>query len=93
MATCADARPALPENLQTIVAKDVNSAGEKERTDVAKLNASLQDELAGKGMVFNRPELGPFRDKLRKDGFYAEWRGKYGEEAWSILEAVTGKFS
>ncbi|HEX2725874.1 MAG TPA: TRAP transporter substrate-binding protein [Beijerinckiaceae bacterium] len=83
----------LPQDLQGIVAKHVNAAGENERRDVAKLNASLQDELAGKGMVFNRPDLAPFRDKLRKAGFYAEWKGKYGDEAWAILEKFTGKLS
>ena len=30
----------------------------------------------------------PFRDKLRSAGFYTEWKGKYGEEAWAILEKV-----
>ena len=83
----------LPENLRAVVAKHVNAAGENERRDVAKLNASLQEELAGKGMVFNRPDLAPFRDKLRKAGFYAEWKGKYGDEAWAILEKFTGKLS
>ena len=58
-----------------------------------KLNASLQDELAGKGMVFNRADVGAFRDKLRKAGFYAEWKGKYGDEAWETLEKFTGKLS
>ena len=58
----------------------------KEREDVAKLNAGLQQELAAKGMVFNQPDPAPFRDKLRKAGFYAEWKGKYGDEAWAILE-------
>ena len=63
---------------------------EKEREDVAKLNASLQQELAAKGMVFNQPDPAPFRDKLRKAGFYAEWKGKYGDEAWAILEKSVG---
>ena len=26
-------------------------------------------------------------------GFYAEWKGKYGDEAWSILEKAVGKLS
>jgi TRAP-type transport system periplasmic protein len=28
---------------------------------------------------------------LKKAGFYAEWRGKYGEEAWHLLEKATGQ--
>jgi tripartite ATP-independent transporter DctP family solute receptor len=81
---------ALPDDLRTIVAKHINAAGMNEREDVAKLNASLQQELAGKGLVFNQPDPAPFRDKLRKAGFYAEWKGKYGDEAWAILERAVG---
>jgi tripartite ATP-independent transporter DctP family solute receptor len=65
----------LPEDVRAIVAKHVNAAGVKEREDVAKLNGNLQQELATKGMVFNQPDPGPFRDKLRKAGFYSEWNG------------------
>jgi TRAP-type transport system periplasmic protein len=60
---------------------------------VTKLNASLREELAGKGMVFNQPDPAPFRDKLRKAGFYAEWKGKYGDEAWANLEKFTGQLA
>ncbi|WP_425064305.1 TRAP transporter substrate-binding protein [Reyranella sp.] len=83
----------LPENLRTVVAKHVNAAGVKEREDVAQLNAGLQKELTDKGMVINQPKPEAFREKLRSAGFYAEWKGKYGDEAWSILEKYTGKLS
>ena len=83
----------LPENLRDIVTKHINAAGLKEREDVAKLNATLQQELVGKGMTFNQTDPAPFRDKLRQAGFYAEWKGKYGDEAWAILEKFTGKLS
>ena len=65
----------------------------KEREDVAELNATLQKSLAAKGLVFNQPDPAPFRDKLRAAGFYSEWRTKYGDEAWSILEKSTGKLA
>ncbi|WP_428685135.1 TRAP transporter substrate-binding protein [Reyranella sp.] len=83
----------LPENLRTVVATHVNAAGVKEREDVAQLNAGLQKELTDKGMLINQPKPEAFRDKLRSAGFYAEWKGKYGDEAWSILEKYTGKLS
>jgi hypothetical protein len=41
----------------------------------------------------SKPDLAPFRDKLRSAGFYSEWKGKYGEEGWSILEKSVGKLS
>ncbi len=40
----------LPEDVRAIVAKNINAAGVKERADIAKLNAGLQQELAGKGL-------------------------------------------
>lgn len=83
----------LPEDIRTSVAKHVNSAGMKEREDVAKLNATLQQELAGKGLLFNQPDAEPFRDKLRSAGFYTEWKRKYGEEAWGILEKSVGNLT
>jgi tripartite ATP-independent transporter DctP family solute receptor len=83
----------LPEDVRAIVAKHINAAGVKEREDVAKLNGTLQQELAAKGMVFNQPDPGPFRDKLRKAGFYSEWKGKYGDEAWNLLERAVGSLA
>lgn len=83
----------LPEPLRAVVARHVNEAGLRERDDVAQLNAGLQKELTEKGMVINQPKPDAFRDKLRSAGFYAEWKGKYGDEAWSILEKYTGKLS
>ena len=41
-------------------------------------------------MVFNKPDQAPFRDALSKAGFYAEWKGKFGEEAWSLLAKTSG---
>ncbi len=83
----------LPPDLRSIVARHVNAAALKERTDVAQLNASLQKDLAAKGLVFNQPDITPFRDELRRAGFYAEWKQKFGEEAWAALEKVTGKLA
>jgi tripartite ATP-independent transporter DctP family solute receptor len=83
----------LPDDMRAIVAKHINAAGLKERDDVAKLNANLQQDLATKGLTFNRPDPGPFRDKLRSAGFYNEWKGKYGDEAWSLLEKSVGKLA
>jgi len=83
----------LPDDVRVIVTKHVNAAGVAQRADVEKLNANLQQELASKGLVFNKPNPEPFRDKLRAAGFYAEWKGKYGEEAWTILEKAVGRLA
>jgi TRAP-type transport system periplasmic protein len=82
---------ALPDDVRTIAAMHFNAAGAKEREDVAELNATLQQDLATKGLVFNKPDHAPFREKLRAAGFYTEWKAKYGDEAWAILEKSAGK--
>jgi tripartite ATP-independent transporter DctP family solute receptor len=83
----------LPDDVRAIVAKNVNAAGMKERDDVEKLNATLRQDLTTKGLVFNRPDPAPFRDRLRTAGFYTEWKNKYGDEAWAILEKAVGKLA
>ncbi len=83
----------IPEDVRTIVARNINAAGVKERADVEKLNAGLRQDLAAKGLTFNQPDIAPFREKLRSAGFYAEWKGKYGDQAWSLLEKSVGKLS
>jgi tripartite ATP-independent transporter DctP family solute receptor len=82
---------ALPTDLKEIFAKNVNASCLEERKDVARLNASLREELTSKGLVFNDVDTEPFKEVLRKSGFYAEWRQKFGEEAMGLLEAATGK--
>jgi TRAP-type transport system periplasmic protein len=81
---------ALPKDAQEIVAKNWNAAALLERADVAKLNAGLRDDLAKQGLTFNQPETAPFREALKKAGFYAQWKQRYGDEAWAILEQSTG---
>ncbi|HEX8885963.1 MAG TPA: TRAP transporter substrate-binding protein [Noviherbaspirillum sp.] len=81
----------LPEKVRPIVAQHLNRSGLDVRADVAKLNTSLQGDLQAKGMVFNTTDPAPFRAMLSKSGFYAEWRKKYGDEAWAMLEKYTGK--
>ncbi len=83
----------LPADLRAIVSKHVNAAAVKERVDVAELNATLQKDLAAKGLVFNQTKAESFRGQLRKAGFYAQWKAKYGAEAWAILERSTGKLA
>jgi tripartite ATP-independent transporter DctP family solute receptor len=83
----------LPADLRDIVAKNWNGAALAERADLAKLNVTLQEDLTGKGLIFNRPDSAPFREALRKAGFYSEWRYRYGDEAWAILEANIGKLA
>ena len=80
----------LPADLQEIVARNWNEAALKQRDDIRKLNDSLQGKLESQGMVFNKPDAEAFRAVLKKAGFYTEWRNKYGQEAWGLLEKYAG---
>jgi tripartite ATP-independent transporter DctP family solute receptor len=84
---------ALPKDLQEVVERNLNEAARLERADVAALNASLQGALSQKGMGFNNTDAEQFRAALRKAGFYAEWKEKYGAEAWAVLESQVGALS
>ena len=83
----------LPADMREIVAKNINAAGMNERADVAAMNAGLQKELTDKGMIFNTTTPDTFRAQLTKAGFYKEWQGKYGNEAWALLEKYSGKLA
>src|SRR3569832_2315328 len=83
----------LPQDVRTIVALFFFAVAFLVRVVSALLNVGLQQELAAKGLTFNQPTVAPFRDKLRAAGFYAEWKGKYGEQAWELLEKAVGKLS
>jgi TRAP-type transport system periplasmic protein len=89
----ADAWNALPPDLQKIVATNFNDVAIEQRTDIAKLNESTRSLLIAKGMVFNDTSPDSFRAQLREAKFYSEWRGKLGDEAWSLLEKYVGKIS
>jgi len=84
---------ALPKDIQEIVTKNINAAALAERADVAKMTTGLRETLAGRGMKFNDVDAAAFREKLKAAGFYAEWKGKFGEAGWKTLEDAVGKLS
>lgn len=87
----ADAWKRLPPDLQAMVTRRVNEAGMSMREDVASLNQELAKTLAAKGMTVLTPDVEPFRERLRAVGFYEEWKRKFGEQAWALLEKYAGK--
>ncbi|MFG1210580.1 TRAP transporter substrate-binding protein [Xanthobacter flavus] len=83
----------LPPDMQEKVAKTINTWCMNEREEVAKQNENLRTVLMEKGLIFNTVDPLPFRDALSKSGFYADWRAKFGDKAWDLLEEATGKLS
>jgi tripartite ATP-independent transporter DctP family solute receptor len=84
---------ALPQKAQNVVSDNFNKSGLQQREDVAQLSISLVGELKSKGLIFNTPDPMPFRTALQKAGFYKEWRDKFGQEAWSLLEKYSGQLA
>jgi len=83
----------LPADVRDVIAKNLNQSARDQRDDVKKANDTLQADLTSKGMEFIKVDPAPFRAKLQAAGFYKEWRGKYGDEAWAVLEKFTGPIS
>ncbi len=81
---------ALPANLREIVEAEFNASAIAEREDLAKMNDTVTATLKGKGLQFVDTDAASFRGALKKAGFYEEWRGKFGPEAWGVLEKAVG---
>ena len=81
----------VPADLRDKVAAIINKNALAERDEIARQNTSLKSDLAAKGLVFNDVDSAPFRETLSKSGFYNEWKSKFGEAAWALLEQATGK--
>ena len=81
---------ALPADVRDVLTRHLSDAAAKEREDIVALNSSLQDKLKGAGLAFTTPNKGPFRDMLKSAGFYADWKKRFGDEPWALLEKYTG---
>jgi len=83
----------MPKNLQDIVAQQFNRSALDERADIAKLNDTVAADLKTKGLTFIEVDKPAFRTALKQARFYAEWKTKYGDEAWGLLEGAVGSLS
>lgn len=83
----------LPDDLRKIVTDSIADAVTQQRIENVRINASLRTELEKKGLVFNEIDPQQFRDTLRKSGFYANWKEKFGAEAWAELEKSVGSLA
>lgn len=81
----------LPDDVKTIAARHINDAAITERQDIASLNKSIVSKLQGLGMTFVEPDRAAFRSALAATTFYADWKKRFGEEAWTTLEKYSGK--
>ena len=80
----------LPAEIQNAITHNLSDAADKERQDVVALNAGLVDSLTKAGLTFTSPDKPGFRAVLKQAGFYSDWKKKFGEEPWALLEKYAG---
>ena len=83
----------LPQDLKDSGARERARSGQEEGADVVKLSDSLRKTLADKGMAFHDVDRAKFRDALKTTSYYKDWKAKFGDEAWRVLETTTGSLA
>jgi len=81
---------ALPPDIQQIATRHFNEQAAAERDDFVEMTHTEQQNLTKRGMIFNKPDPQPFREVLRKTGFYPDMKKTVGDQAWSLLEKYVG---
>jgi TRAP-type C4-dicarboxylate transport system substrate-binding protein len=76
----------IPAELQTIIQKNMDQSAQAQRNDTIEQNQTILRDLPSHGIqvVDANPEA--FRRKLASTGYYPEWKGKFGPDAWALLE-------
>ncbi len=80
----------MPSDIQEIVTRELDKSADDERADTMSLAKTLRDNLTAKGMKFIDVDKSAFRAALAKTSFYKDWRAKFGEKGWGLLEAAVG---
>jgi len=80
----------LPKDIREIVFREFDKAATDERADIAALSKSLRVDLQGKGLQMVEVDKKAFKAALGKSSFYKDWRSKFGDEAWKLLEGSAG---
>jgi tripartite ATP-independent transporter DctP family solute receptor len=81
----------LPADVRDVAARNLDAGAQEQRDMLAEQDKTVRGKLEGFGMVFNAPSPASFRETLNKSGFYGEWKGKFGPDAWALLEKYSGK--
>jgi TRAP-type transport system periplasmic protein len=80
----------LPPDIQDTIGHYMTEAATLQREDWLRNNETVTKNLQDHGMVFNTPDITPFRALAAKNGFYAETKKRMGDEPWALLEKYTG---
>ena len=81
---------AMPKDLQGVITEEFTRSVLAQRDDMVKVDAAVPDQMTKAGITIINPDRETFRNKLKQAGYYAEWREKFGPQAWALLEKYTG---
>ena len=79
----------LPPDIQDVIERNYAKYVRLQRAQQRAFNASLRDDFARRGLIFNDVDQAAFRARLPK--VYAEWKEKLGTKCWSLVENEVGK--
>jgi len=80
---------ALPDDIKSVIERNVTRYVRQQRLDQAAVNAGLRDDFVKRGLKFNEVDQAAFRVRLPE--VYAIWKEKLGTKCWSLVEAEVGK--
>ena len=83
----------LPGSIQDTVGEILTESATLQRADWIRNDETVTQTLKDHGMIFNTPEIQPFRKVASQNGYYTELKQRMGEEPWALLEKYTGKLS
>jgi TRAP-type transport system periplasmic protein len=78
----------LPPDIKDVIERNYAKYVRLQRLQQGAFNASLRDDFAKRGLVFNEVDQAAFRARLPK--VYASWKEKLGTKCWSLVEAEVG---
>lgn len=81
----------LPDDVKGAIERNAAKYVRQQREDQGRLNASLRDSFAARGLQFNEVDQAAFRARL--PDVYTAWKDKLGSKCWGLLEAEVGKLS
>jgi TRAP-type transport system periplasmic protein len=79
----------LPNDIKAVIERNATKYVRQQREDQGRLNASLRDSFAARGLQFNDVDQAAFRARL--PNVYASWKERLGSKCWGLLEAEVGR--
>ncbi len=83
----------LPPDVQTVVARELDAAALRARSQTDALTKATREQLTRRGMQFNDVDVASFEAKLKQSGYYQRWKGEFGSKAWGALERYANKLA